>query len=484
MTQLADPRVSKKWLEEYIASLKAKFNLEAFCFDKQIDFIRDPAKYKLAVCSRRAGKTVGCAADLINTALNTAKVVCLYITLSRNNAKKIIWNDLLEINRNYSLGGVPNETELSLKFPNQSVIYCSGAKDRTEIEKFRGLAIKKCYIDEVQSFKDYVRDLIDQVISKALFDYNGTLCLTGTPPPVPTGYFYECWNSGQWSNHHWTMFDNPWLLKKSGLTPQQLLDQELKRKGVTVDDPTIQRECFGRWAVDTDSLVFKYNKEKNDFDKLPHLKTWHYIIGVDIGFDDSDAIAVIAWSEATAECYLVEEKVTAKQGITELANQIDRMIKTYNPDSIVMDTGGLGKKIAEEMNSRYSLPIRPAEKTRKFEFIELLNDALRTRKFFASRSSRFAQDCMLVEWDKEATQLKVSDRYHSDICDAVLYAYRESLHWLHTPSQPVPKPMSDDWFRAIETEAEETAVRAMERSKMGNDEILYDAGLTSDSDWD
>lgn len=481
--------MESRYLSEDVAFLESylKFNsfaIESFCFDKQIAFIQDKAKYKIAVCSRRAGKTVGCAAHLVSTALANPNRVCLYITLSRINAKHILWPDLLAINRDFKLGGITNETELSIKFPNLSIVRLSGAKDSSEVEKLRGHAFTLVYIDEAQSFRDYIRNLIEEVISKALFDYDGTLCLTGTPSPVPTGYFYECWSSPSWAKHHWTMFDNPYIEKKSGKTAEALVRAECERKGVSKLDPTIQRECYGQWVVDSDALVFKYDPIRNHYADLPLSNGWHYILGVDLGFDDSDAIAVIAWDERFKETYLVEERIESKQGITDLASQLSLLITKYNPDSVIMDTGGLGKKIANEINQRFGLPIKAAEKVRKFEFIELLNDALRTGRFLASNKSRFAQDCMLVEWDKDSTQLKVSDRYHSDINDAVLYAFRESLHWMHQPAVIKPKSQSPEWFKLQEDKIEKQLEDKLERDDSMDDGTLYSIGLSDDKEWD
>lgn len=418
-----------------LAKRPPPFSPERFCFEQQLALIRDTAKYKTGVCSRRSGKTVGCAADLVDTAQSFPGTVSLYITLSRLNAKRIIWGELLEINRIYGLGASANETELCLTFPNASKIYLTGAKDRQEIEKFRGLALKKVYIDEAQSFKAYIQTLIDEILAKALFDHDGTLILLGTPGPIPAGYFYEASQSSEWSHHGWTMLDNPFLERKSGKKAMELIEADCKRMGVSVSDPRIQRECFGKWASDPNSLVFRW-AEANHYDRLPDGRKWSYVLGIDVGWSDSDAIAVLGWCEKGPEAYLVEESVKAKQGITELAAEIDRLVKAYDPVSVVMDTGGLGKKIAEEMTKRYGLPIKAAEKTRKYEYIELTNDALRTRRLLAKRDSQFAQDSFLLEWDKDKStgdKLVVSDVFHSDITDALLYAYREALHWLHVP---------------------------------------------------
>lgn len=449
---------------------KSIFRSESYCFDKQISFINDSNPFKVAVCSRRSGKTIACAAHLIEEATTKENRVCLYITLSRNNAKKIIWKDLLNINRKFDLGGRIDNTELSISFSNGSSIYLSGAKDKSEIEKFRGLAISLCYIDECGSFRDYIRDLVDDIIAPALMDYSGSLCLIGTPSPVPTGYFYECWTNKEWSKHGWTFFDNPFIVEKSQKTHQEILNRELSRRGVTIDHPSIQREFFGKWCMDADSLVFKYNPIENDYKTLPDMSDkWSYIVGVDIGHDDADAIAVIGFHKYLKQSYLVKEILNTKQGITELASQLQKVIDEYKPDKIVADTGGLGKKIAHEMQKRFSLPIVAAEKDRKYEFIEILNDAMRTKSFFAKASSRFAQDCSLVEWDLDKSvngKLVISDRYHSDINDAVLYAFRESLHWLSEDAPKKIEYLSDDWHKMEVEEMERVALEALKNKEV------------------
>lgn len=427
------------------------FSIDNFLFKEQLAFVRDKSPTKIAVCSRRSGKTIACAADLISTALASEGVVCLYITLSRNNAKKIIWREIKKINREYKLGGEENLSELSMTFPNNSIIYLSGAKDTNEIEKFRGLALKLVYIDEAQSFRSYLKDLIDDVLSPALMDYAGTLVMIGTPPPIPTGYFCEAYqgNNG-WAKHHWTFFNNPFIIKKSKITHQAMIDRELKRRGVTIADPSIQREWYGKFTLDSDSLLLHYTPEKNDFNSVPVItpKKYNYIMGIDLGFDDSDAIAIIAWDEHSSKTYLVEEMVVPQQGLTELVQQVEYFNKLYDISKMVIDQGGLGKKIAEEMRRRYKIPVQPADKARKMENVAILNDSLRTGRFMAHKNSKFAQDSYLVEIDKDKStsdKIKVSDKYHSDIIDAVLYAFRESPAYAYEPPLPKPAVGSAQW---------------------------------------
>lgn len=469
---------AKKALNARIKQAFDSFDLDTFLFSEQLAFVKDESPNKLAVCSRRSGKTVACAADLIDTALKTPGGVCLYITLSRSNAKKIIWRDLKKINRDYKLGGVENLSELSMTFPNTAIIYLSGAKDTNEIEKFRGMAIKKVYIDEAQSFRAYIQELIDDVLSPALMDYAGTLVLIGTPPPIPTGYFSDAYQkSTSWSKHHWTFWDNPFILTKSKLTHHQMLQRELTRRGVTAEDPSIQREWFGKFVLDSDALLLHYNTLKNHFQSLPTITPlkYNYILGIDLGFDDADALAVIAWSEADPVTYLVEELVVTQQGLTELVEQIQTLQKKYDFSKIVIDQGGLGKKLAEEMRRRHQLPVEPADKARKMENIAFLNDALRTGRFKAKSGSKFAQDSYLVEIDKDKStpdKVKVSDKYHSDIIDAVLYAFKESPAFSYMPPKDKPRPGTKEWADAQTDEMFEDAQKYFSQQSSSSNRIL------------
>lgn len=476
MRRLAKSQTEVKELDKFYGR---KFNLSQFLFDKQLEFVEDKNPFKVAVCSRRSGKTIACAAHLIHTAINCPDTISLYITLSRNNAKKLIWREMQKINEKYELKAEEDQTELSLTFPNKSVIYLSGCKDQSEIEKFRGLPIKLCYIDECQSFRAYIKDLIDDIIGPALIDYAGSLCLIGTPGPIPAGYFHECAvTSDSWAKYHWTFWDNPHIPIKAGVPHEEIFNREIRRRGVTKEDPSIQREWFGKWILDSDSLLIKYAANTNHFIELKPQTKYNYVLGIDVGFKDADALAVLAWSEQDPITYLVEEVITAKQGITDLVHQVQDIQSRYEISKIVMDTGGLGKKIAEEMISRYSLPIEAADKTRKMENVELLNDALRTGKFKAKSASRFAQDTYLVEIDRDKStpdKIKVSDRFHSDIIDAVLYAFKITYGYTYEPPKPLkPQWGTKEWAEKqqdtmFEAELESLQSEAMQRKEYGID---------------
>ena len=451
----------KKRAEAAKVAAKGSIRVEDVCFDKQIAFINDPTRFKTAVCSRRAGKTVSCAIDLLQTASSLQGDVA-YITLNRRSAKKIIWRDLLKYNKEFSLGGRPDNTELTLTMPNGSVIHVSGAKDESEAEKFRGLSLRKVYIDEAQSFRPYIQELIEDIIEPALTDYYGKLILIGTPGPIPAGFFYDISHSPNWSHHSWTMQDNPHIKAKSGQEPLDIIKELAERRGLSINSPSILREYFGQWVKDADSLVYHFDPTKNIYYDLPN--DLRYVFGVDIGWKDADAIAVLGYSESQRKVYLVEEYIRSKNDITSLVAQIKALKEKYDPTKIVMDAGALGRKIQEEIRMRHSLHVEAAEKTRKSEFIALLNDDLRTGRLQAPKQSRFEEDSYLVQWDYSSPERPViSTGYHTDIGDAVLYAWRECKHFYEQAVKP-PPPTQDEYMRQLE----EREAEAIEDAKRGN----------------
>jgi hypothetical protein len=311
--------------------------------------------------------------------------------------------------------------------------------------------------------------------------------MIGTPGPVPAGYFYVQSHNKEWANHKWTMHNNPHIQRKSGKSPEKAIEDICKIRGVNINDPSIRREFFGEWIKDENSLVYKFNPAINTYDQMPPGK-WQYIFGIDIGWNDSDAIAVMAYDFKQDICFLVEEIITEKQDITSLANQIKDLQQHYKPIKMVMDAGALGKKIQEEIRFRHSLPVEAASKERKFEFIKLLNGDLRSGKVKVRADSRFAQDCERVVWDwDDPAKPKISDRYHTDIGDAVLYAWREAKHYFEKETVEVFNKNSDQYMDKLEAEeAERFEAQSKGDDGLGVDvqdlEDIYTSGLEDELD--
>lgn len=390
------------------------------------------------------------------------KATCIYLALTEDSAFEIMWPILVEINDTYKLDLKFVESQLTVIHPNGAKLKLYGADMKNFIKRLKGRKSPGIAVDEGQDFGSHLESLLNDVLTPMLVDYaDGWLAVTGTPGPVPSGYFFEITHEKKhgFSNHYWTLYDNPYLPDAHGFV------EALKIKKEWDDlNPTLRREYLNEWVLDMESLWIRYKKEVNHYDILPqHVKQWNYIMGVDIGFKDADAIAVLAWSNECKETYLVEEVITTKQDITGLIEQIEATRVKYAQLTkdragiykIVIDQGGLGLKIAEEMRRRHGVPVEPADKKLKAENVGVLNDELRMGRFKAKADSRFAKDSYLIQIDwlhSRPDKIVIKKEPHSDIIDSVLYAHKESYAFTHVTEVKGPVYGSKAWADAQASE--------------------------------
>lgn len=438
------------------------FDPGKLCYPEQLAYVRSRSKRKVLRKTRRAGGTVALAVSFLEAAATPPFANQLYVTSTLKNAKRLVWPTLKKFNAKYKLGGIANETEAFMRFPNlpnEPIIYLGGAKDKDEIEKIRGYegGIKRASIDEVQAIRaSILTTLVDDVIEPSLFDYDGELDLVGTPGAVSAGYFFDV-DVGEakagWDHFFLDLRRNPYLVEKSGKSAEQILAELRERRKWTETNPTYLREYCGQWVTDADALALHYDRSRNacEWQDAP-IPGWRYLLVFDIGFDDADAIAVLGWAPKERKLRLVKEKITRKQGITQLGDQLRELYQLFKPWSVVGDLGALGKKIGEELTQRWNLPVEAADKNRKAEHVGLLDDALLTGQFLAPPDSAFAEDCAIVQWDadsKSKGKLEFDDAYHSDIIDAVLYGYRKAYHWVENETPAVPTVFDDPLLKRI-----------------------------------
>jgi hypothetical protein len=424
-----------------------EFKLEDYLFDKQLAFVKDPSPLKTAVCSRRSGKSIACAADLVDAALNTPECLSLYLTITSKRAKAILWPELRKINRLFKLGASENATELTLHFPNESIIALVGANTADQIDKYRGTALKKAYIDEAQSFRSHIRELCDDVLEPQLMDYAGDLILIGTPGPLRSGYFYECSvKNDLWSHHAWTFFDNPHIPIKSRKTHMELLDRVLKRRKVDINDPGIRREYFGEWTDDPKALLLHYSERLNHALLTGTDDNLNHIIGIRLSMDNDTCIVVLAWSATSPNTFLVEECTPKNQTLDGLDGEIRRCLAKYKVSCITVDPGDTGRDIVDAISLRYGISLSLVEPKERISNFVLLDNSLQNGTFKADKSSQFAEDCMLIERDAEkSTPGKLEINGHSNIVDAVLSAFRKSPAFAYMEPIKEPDPFFVDW---------------------------------------
>ena len=415
-------------------------------FKEQLKFLKDESTFKVACCGRRAGKSYVCGVYLYFSALTEAESINVYLGLTRNSSKKIMWRILKELAREYLIPAHFEESSLTLTLENGSQIWVMGANDETTAENLRGNAYKLVVFDECASWRGHLQQTIDEIIVPAVLDRHGQIVLIGTPSVDFKSLFYEATHSlpeYENSRYHWTVLDNPHLNGRKYI-------KDLKRVKKWADDnPILLREFMGKWVrVDSD-LVYRYNPTRHAIIKMPDFPLIK-IMGVDVGYMDADAIEILGYNpDKSNKIYRIDGTKVRKQGIHALAQLIVKYKNKYNPSEIVMDEGGLGKKIAEELRARYSLPIQPADKTQKVANIEFLNADLADGKILIQEESPLAQEWLALTWEDDS-RTKEDKHFDNHSSDAFLYAYKKCRPYLYQEPDAVLQIGSNEYWKKIE----------------------------------
>ena len=481
------------------------------CNKKQKGLLEDKNKVISLRCPRRSGKTHGLCSKALEYGERHAGSRILIISLNIGFTKQNYWSGapagLHEMSKRFHLNLKFNGTDLTWEHENGSRGRISGCETRADIEKFRGSTVE-CdiiIIDECYSFSNgLLQDLLDNAIMPGLATRDGTLIMGGTPGSVPYGPFFEAtsldsrkkdpqdpdgdgyptcvmWEPGLvtdlWSLHTWTVQDNNSTELLRGQWKRFLKNKE--RNGWTDDSPIWRREYLGQWVTDISEAVYSYAKYKyepnsrvhwtpcyqeNNLGLISQEGPWHLIMGLDFGLEDADAIVLAAYSDTLQE---LREVFCWKENhidIDVLLEKILDVIKTYGePEIIIGDCGALGKKIVLTLNNRKGLSIIPADKTRKAEYIEMMNSDMGAGRVKILAESELADEMTTLQWylTKEKTiliregKLKEDPKCPNHLCDAFLYLWRYAYHyWAKIPEKSLDKG-TPEWYKEQEKVAKE-----------------------------
>ena len=440
-------------------------NLSKTLFDQQVEFIEDESKRKAAICSRRSGKSYAAGRYLIKEALEDEGTTCVYIARTREAAKRILWSSLKEADQRFRLGIKFNNADLIAVFPNKSKIMFTGANDASDVDKLRGAAFSLAVLDEAAFFNINLRELVNEVLTPALLDRDGSLVMISTPNSACHGFFYDITEKGTYnfSVHRWTVKDNPYMQHAV-----RAIQKDIDNGILNPSDPSYKREYLGIWVRDDQEIVYNYT-QNNLFENRPVSDEWEYILGVDLGYHDATAFVVVAWSPDYPSLYVIDEFKQSRMLTSEVEDKIHRFMKDYNFTSIVMDSGGgASKMLLETFKQRSGIPLKAAHKSGdKVGMIKIMNSDLKACNVKIKRGME-----LLTEWDKlqyNKSGTAEDKRFDNHLSDACFYAWQESRHYLYEEKEMPVIPGSKEYYRRLEEDMEQKLLERDEQEQYDPD---------------
>jgi hypothetical protein len=396
-------------------------------FPQQRKFFESTANRRIGFCTRRSGKSVGSVIYFLCTMLEHPKALCLYVAQTSKAARLYVWKELHEYQRMYDLPFEFNENNLWMKHKRGGgTLVLVGADKADEIEKLRGPKWKVAILDESASFGSFMENLILEVIGPALRDENGHLLMIGTAGRKKTGIFYEAAHGLRkrrdgtpvYELHRWSLIDNPYLTDDA-----KDLDLIMEEEGLSAEDPRFLREYRGIWAAGDSERVFSgYKPETSDYDELPPEHVWKHLLGLDFGWDDENAIAVIAYSETSRVIYCRETWARRNAYSDEIADKIFDFRAKYQVHRYIGDVGGYGKAIQMQLARDYQILVQPAKKHEKLAYIEFLNSAFLRGDMLIYRNDKVSRELLEVSWNDDRTDIKNHEKDNRAM--ALVYGWR------------------------------------------------------------
>lgn len=424
------------------------------CFPEQLAFIKDSSKRKKLCLTRRSGKSTTVGLYLINDALNNPRSSYVYAGLTKESAKKTMWTAIFEtVILKYKIPA--KLVGLQIKFSNGSIIYLTGTdatyKDK---EKLRGQKYRIAVIDECQSFTQDLEELVESVILPTLADFNGTLCMIGTPGNEMGLHYWwqindpENPSSKLWKDFHWTWRENPFI--KDNV--QKQLDEMIAKNPLVVNSTSFKQEWLGEWVIEGSARVYKSSKI-NYIDSLPFgLLNQHtiYILSIDLGYVDATAFVVSCYNQNfDNNLYVLESNKIAELTISAVAKKIKEYRERYTFRTMIVDAAN--KQAVEEMRLIHALPLWAAEKQGKEAHIALLNSDFQTAnvKILRPTNEELIKELETLIWNQRALlqgKHLEDSRKDNHLTDALLYGHHESRHfWFE--AKIVIKPTDDNEIR-------------------------------------
>jgi hypothetical protein len=474
------------WAEGWIAKLRSA------CHPLQLAFVDDPGSRVSALCGRGGGKTTGALVRLLQTMGRRRKAPCLFVAVTREHAREIVWDHLKDIVEKLGVDATFNETKLVCTLArNGSTLKLAGADDRKEIDKLRGKSFAGVVIDEAASHDGkLLENLLVRVIGPRLGDLDGWIALIGTPGHQLSGPFYEATRPGGdlhrpyadrdrpefaewigWSSHHWTLKDGaPHVPAMQRLWDEAL--REKKRQGWSDSHPVWLREYLACWAADDTENVFRYRPHLDDgtpwnvwdpprvgplrVAQLPAERDdWMWALAFDKGFSDNFAVNAFAFSpsdpsKTILHVFCFEKPKFYARPLAELLLGED--LSTDSPGGLfghlgwpVGSVGDTDEAFLAELANVYGVRAVQARRNREFKFgaIELVNGDLVDGRIKVLKGSHLEQQLLQLQWvTNEFGDLKENKAQPNHSTDCLVYGRKLIAHLFESGQVGAEDPQS------------------------------------------
>lgn len=236
----------------------------------------DTHRFKVINVGRRSGKTVLSVIKLIQVACDKKEQHVWLISPTYRQSKLIAW----ELLKKYMPSGakpVWNETELSCKLSNGSIISLKGADSP---ESLRGTHIDFAVFDEVAFFTGWTG--VWNALRPILVDSKAPAWFVSTPNSL--NHFYDLYNTidPDYKSFHFTSYDNPYLEA-----------EEIDKVRSEMTEDAFASEFLAEFRTHAGLVAPWFDRQRHLVTYSETNRDWDYFEVLDYGYSDPAAWLLI-----------------------------------------------------------------------------------------------------------------------------------------------------------------------------------------------
>lgn len=238
----------------------------------QSQIAKDTHRFRVVCAGRRFGKSTLASWEMFGKAVAKKDRKIVYVAPTYQQARDIVWAELLKVCQTTILKVNESRLELTIKTADlgQSTIILRGWES---IETLRGQKFDFIVIDEVAMMRNFWENW-QEVIRPTLTDKRGEVLFISTPKGF--NHFYDLYNTidEDYKSFHFTTYDNPHL-------PVEEIDKARKE----IPEDRFYQEYMADFRKQ-EGLVYKeFNREFHLFDDFTERRnTILTLQGIDWGY--------------------------------------------------------------------------------------------------------------------------------------------------------------------------------------------------------
>lgn len=238
---------------------------------------KDKSRFRVVCAGRRFGKSTLASWEMFGKAVSKDNNKIVYIAPTYQQARDIVWNELIKVCQS-SIDKI-NEARLELTIKTAqggtSTIILRGWES---IETLRGQSFDLIVIDEVAMMRNFWINW-QEVIRPTLTDRKGHVLFISTPKGF--NHFYDLYNTidEDYKSFHFTTYDNPHL-------PVEEIDKAKKE----LPEDRFYQEYMADFRKQQGLVYKEFSRDRHVIDTIPNLSWTEYIAGIDFGFTNPTAV--------------------------------------------------------------------------------------------------------------------------------------------------------------------------------------------------